>query len=186
MRHIANLKKILRSVQGVPFLLFLLSFFVSFSLMSKGPYHVDVLDLMIRAEHLLKTGQLLPLFGSGYPLSVILAAGSIKGCHLVGVADPAFAVNLVGVVFGTLSVMAFYYLARAMFGGQAAVASALLFSVRRYFWVYRFMAKIMCRPCISFCRPWFVCFAPAGNPDAFISFWPDCRWALWARCVFKI
>lgn len=87
----------------------------------------------MKAEHLLQTGQLQPLFGSGYPLAVILAAVFIKIFQLTGNADAVWAVNMVSVIFGSLTVGVFYELTRRLYGPLAAVFGTLLFMVTPIF-----------------------------------------------------
>ena len=113
----------------VPLVVGLISFYLNWSLISKGPYHLDCLELIIKAEKMLSTGQMDPLFGPGYPLTVIMAAVFLFISRLFFVQDPAFAVNFMSVVFGALSVFSFYVLVRKLFDGTTALFSSLMLTV---------------------------------------------------------
>src|SRR5436190_3864402 len=81
----------------------LLSFWLNWSLMSKGPYHLDCLDLVIKADDRVLNGHIRPLYGPGYPLTVFMAALFHFIARLFSIQDPALAVNFMSVVFGALS-----------------------------------------------------------------------------------
>ncbi len=116
-----------------PALLIAFSFFLRLALISKGPYHVDALNLALAAEKTLDTGRIHPLFGPGYPLTVILGAGTLALTRTLGRPDPVFAVNLMSVVFSSLMLIPFYAFtrrsieARAAFFATAAVSLFPLF-----------------------------------------------------------
>lgn len=117
----------------IPLLLFLVSFFLRVALMSKGPFNIDSLVLTLQAEKTLDTGRLQHLFGSGYPLAVMLASLFIRISDLLFPTDHVLAVNFMSVVFGALSVPAFYGLTRTLFHPLTALYSALLFSLNPLF-----------------------------------------------------
>ena len=106
-------------------LLFLLTMGVRMALISKGPYHYDSLELLITAQKTLDTHQLQYMHGAGYPFTVLIGAIFLL---VFGHSLPVFAVNLIGVVFGSASVLALYYLVRRLLSVEAAFFSAALFS----------------------------------------------------------
>ena len=113
----------------IPFFLFLLSFLLRLSLISKGSFHVDCLNLAIQAEQTLETHSIHHLFGSGYPLTVILGAIFILISRIFSVRDPVIAVNLMSVVFSSLCVLANYSLVKKLLGKTAALFSSILLSL---------------------------------------------------------
>ena len=108
---------------------FFLSLALRFALISKGPYNLDTLNLAIKAQETLKTGRLQHLFGSGYPLTVLLGALFILVTKMSGGADPVYAVNLMSVVLSALSVALLYRIADNLFGFWAAVFASVSFSL---------------------------------------------------------
>jgi len=113
----------------IPFLLFFLSFALRLSLISKGPYHADCLTLAINAEKTLETLTLHPLFGPGYPLTVILGAAFVFVLRVFSLNDPVFAVNLMSVLFSSLCIPTLYYVVKKIFDSRAAVLSSVTFSI---------------------------------------------------------
>jgi hypothetical protein len=116
-----------------PFLLLFCNLLLRFLLISKGPYHVDCLQLAIQAEETLKTGQLHYEFGPGYPLTVLLGAFFIWFAHLFAISDAVIAVNSMSVVFSSLSIVMLFLIIRRIINAQAAFFGALLFSVSPLF-----------------------------------------------------
>jgi hypothetical protein len=117
----------------LPLALFVSSLTLFASLISKGPYHVDTLNLVIQAQETLRDRQLHFLFGFGYPFTVLLAAGFVWIGERAGAGDPVLAVNAMSVLFGALTVMLTYCLGRALFNTLAGVVSALVLSVSPIF-----------------------------------------------------
>lgn len=113
----------------IPFILFILSLALRASLISKGPYHVDCLDLAIQSEATLKTFRLHYLFGSGYPMTVILGAFFVSLFKFLGIHDPVIAVNAMSVVFGALCILALYLVSQKLLNERVAFFSAIMFSV---------------------------------------------------------
>ncbi len=113
----------------VPFLIFLCSLSLRLSLISKGPYNVDTLNLVIQAEKTLETHRLHYLFGSGYPLTVLLAAFFMFFVNLFLPSDPVFAVNLMSVVLSSISVLFLFYIVQELFGFTEAIFSSVMFSL---------------------------------------------------------
>ena len=117
----------------LPLGLFLLCLAVRIALISKGPYHVDTLSIVIQAQATLKDHQLHFLFGTGYPLIVLLAAGFIWLGERVGAGDPVLAVNAMSVIFSSLTVVFAYYVGKALLNPLAGIISALILSVSPIF-----------------------------------------------------
>ena len=96
------------------------------ALMSKGPFHVDVLRLALAAQETLETGRLHYAHGDGHPLAVLFGALSIAILKVFGVSDIVFGLNVVGVVCGALSVVLLFLVVERMFGFHTAVVAGLL------------------------------------------------------------
>jgi 4-amino-4-deoxy-L-arabinose transferase-like glycosyltransferase len=111
-----------------PCILFLLSLAVRLAFISKGPYHVDGLNLAIQAEQTLQTGKLHHLFGPGYPLTVLCGTVFLALGRLLGFTDPVTAVNMMSVFFSAGTVPLFYILVKRCIGSSAGFYSALLLS----------------------------------------------------------
>jgi len=107
-------------------LLFGLAFFVRLMLISKGPFHYDTLDLANAAQKTLSTHVLHYEHGSGYPLTVIIAAVFISLLRLFGATDPVFCVNMMSVVFGAAGVVMFFFLVEKLFDTRRAFFAGLL------------------------------------------------------------
>lgn len=110
-------------------ILFLFSFFIRFSFISKGPFHYDTLDLMKASETTLDTLHLQYEHGAGYPLTVICGAFFIYIFRLFGINDPVFCVNFMSVFCGSLSVLVLFLLVEKMFNFNKGMFSAIIFSV---------------------------------------------------------
>ena len=117
----------------IPLLLFFISFLLRLSLISKGPYHLDSLNLTLLAEKTLETGSLQSQFGPGYPLTVILAALFIFVSRIFSQNDPILAVNFMSVVFSSLCIPVFYAITDKLFGRLTAFLSAIMFSLSPIF-----------------------------------------------------
>ena len=110
----------------ITYLLIPLSFMAIFALISKGPFHGDCLYLALSAEKTWTLYKIHPMFGSGYPLTVLLAALGVGLLRCFSVQDPVMAVNIMNVCFGSLSLFLLYILGRKIFSPLAALFSALL------------------------------------------------------------
>ena len=117
----------------LPLGLFFICLAVRVILISKGPYHVDTLNIVIQAQATLSDHRMHSLFGPGYPLTVLLAAGFIWLGERVGLGDPVLAVNYMSAVFSSLTVVLTYYVGRALFSPAAGLVSALVLSVSPIF-----------------------------------------------------
>lgn len=110
-----------------------LSFILRLFLISQGPYHVDCLNIAIKAQETFETGRLSYALGFGYPVVVIAGAllvGIFNGC---GIHDPVIAVNFLSVVFGSVAVGMLYLLAKRLLSPEAALFGAVLFSTSPIF-----------------------------------------------------
>ena len=94
----------------IPTIIFLSSLCLHFSLISQGPVTVDCLNLTIKSQATIETHHLQYLFGSGYPLMVLLGSIFIFIGKCIGITDPVVAVNCIGVVWGSIAILAFYLL----------------------------------------------------------------------------
>ncbi len=117
----------------IPFILFFLSLLLRLHLISKGPFHLDCLNLAINAEKTLDTFQLHYLFGPGYPLTVILGSFFIFLTRLFSIDDPVFSVNLMSVVLSALSIPLFYFIAKKLSDPFSALLGAVTFSISPIF-----------------------------------------------------
>ena len=113
----------------IPLSLLLFSFILRVTLISKGPYHVDCLNLALNAEELIKTHQLTYQTGFGYPLVVILAAFFTALSKLYSIYDSVFAVNFMSVVFSSASVVILYFFVKSQLEVSTAFFSGILFSM---------------------------------------------------------
>jgi len=114
----------------IPSALLILSFVLRFTLMSKGPYHGDSLNLALQAEQTILTGKLqMAHMWMGFPLTVIISSIFIAVSKVFGINDPVLAVNFMSVVFGSLSVLLLYFLAKELLDRSTAIFSAILFSL---------------------------------------------------------
>jgi len=117
----------------LPTLILLTSFLLRLSLISKGPYHVDCLNLALKAQETLDTGVLQNLFGSGYPLTVILGALFIFVGRFFSISDPVIMVNFMSVVFSSFSILALYFFTKKLFNTTAGIFTSILFSITPIF-----------------------------------------------------
>lgn len=117
----------------IPLSIFLVSFLIRFCLISKGPYHIDTLQLILKGQTLLDSHRLEMRSGLGFPLSVILSAGFIFLAKVFSIGDPVFAVNFMSVVTSSLSVLFFYLLVEKLFNKKTAFFSSILFSLSPLF-----------------------------------------------------
>lgn len=105
--------------------IFCISLVIYSLLISKGPVTTDCLSLAIKSQAAFETLKFEPLFGTGYPLMVIMGFVSIAVTRLFGITDPVFAVNLIGVLFGAAAVAALYAFTTRLFPRPAGYIAAL-------------------------------------------------------------
>ena len=117
----------------IPLLILLFSASLRVLLISKGPYHLDCLTLIVQASKTLDTHRLHGLFGTGYPLTVILASLAELAARFSPSIETVVAVNCISVLFSLLGVLLLYLLARDLLGETTAVLTALMFSVSPIF-----------------------------------------------------
>jgi hypothetical protein len=106
--------------------LFLLAFVVRSLLISKGPFHLDVLELAMKAESTINTPTLHYMHWAGYPLAVIVASLFVLLFRFLGVQDPIFCVNFMSVVLGSLGIGAFYLLSKKILDNIGALFASLM------------------------------------------------------------
>jgi len=94
--------------------------------MSKGPVTIDCLNLAIASGDTLETHHLHYLFGSGYPLMVLLGSIFISIGNYLGVTDPILAVNFISVLFSSIAVLAFYLLVLRICDALTAIFASFI------------------------------------------------------------
>ncbi|MEW6008611.1 MAG: glycosyltransferase family 39 protein [Candidatus Omnitrophota bacterium] len=112
----------------IPILLFILSLALRISLLSKGPYHTDALELAIKSRLTISTLKLHYQHGAGYPFNVVLGSISELLLSLFGLTDFT-AVNLMSAIFGSLAVMMLFLVCKEILSKKTALISSILFSV---------------------------------------------------------
>ncbi len=117
---------LLRSQYWIPIVIFLISFYLHLSLMSKGPVTVDCLNLAIQSQATLETHHLHYLYGSGYPLMVLLGSIFISIGNCAGITDPILAVNFISVLFGSIAILAFYLLLQEICDTLTAILASFI------------------------------------------------------------
>ncbi|MGE5279148.1 MAG: glycosyltransferase family 39 protein [Deltaproteobacteria bacterium] len=107
-------------------LFFAAALFLRLALVSKGPFHSDTMSLALSARQTLETGRLQYTHGDGHPFAVVVAAAFVVLAKAGGSSDIVFAVNLMSVVFGAVSVALLFLVTGKMFGPRAAAAAGFL------------------------------------------------------------
>lgn len=113
----------------IPLSLFVFSFFLRLSLISKGPFSLDSLLVVDAALKTIETRQLQYFHDFRYPLVIILQTGAINCFRLLSMDDPIYAYNFLSVVISSLGVCFYYDLAQRLFDRPAAFFSAIILSV---------------------------------------------------------
>ena len=116
----------IRNHYWVPSIIFLISFCLHLSLISKGPVTIDCLNLAIASQDTIETLHLHYLFGSGYPLMVLLGSIFISIGNYLGVADPISSVNFISVLFSSIAVLAFYLLVLRICDALTAIFASFI------------------------------------------------------------
>ncbi len=114
---------------SLPFILFIFSFLLRLSLISKGPFSIDCLSLAINSQETLATHLFHYQYGFGYPLVVFLCVFFISLGKIFAVHDPIFWVNMMSVVFSSLAIVACYVFTQKLFDSLTAILSSLFLSV---------------------------------------------------------
>jgi len=117
----------------IPTIIFLGSFLLRLSLISKGPYHSDCLQLALTSEAILIEKKMIYLQASGLPFVSILGAVFVYGVKHFFSYGAIFAVNLMSVVMSSLSVFVFYFFVKNFFDEKTAFCSAILLSINPIF-----------------------------------------------------
>ncbi|HRZ40370.1 MAG TPA: glycosyltransferase family 39 protein [Candidatus Omnitrophota bacterium] len=122
-----------RSPYTLATMIFLASFFLRWELISKGPFHGDCMSLVMQAQQTAATGTVHYLHSHGFPLAAILNGFFVWTFQSLGLSDPVFAVNMMSVVFSSLTVLVFFLLTRIWFNENTAFFAAALFSATPIF-----------------------------------------------------
>lgn len=113
---------------AIPLILFFISLAFRLSLICKGPFNMDCLDLVLKAEQTIKTGLLQFMYGSGYPLHVLSATVGILIGKIFGSPDPFFIVNFLSVLYSSLAVPFVFGIGRILSGTTlGGIFTALIF-----------------------------------------------------------
>lgn len=131
MKEVADLNK--PSNLPIALGLFVLSLILRICLISKGAYHLDTLNLIIKTDDFFQTGVFQSQFGPGYPMMMALCILFTGIGRLLGSMDTVLAVNMVSVISSALCVPALYVLARKMYSNTAALLASIMFSVSPMF-----------------------------------------------------
>jgi 4-amino-4-deoxy-L-arabinose transferase-like glycosyltransferase len=132
------LKKIFQSISKpkyfiAPLSIFLLSFILRLLFISKGPFHLDTLNLSIKAAHFAQTFELQGLFGSGYPLTVILGGIFVFLGKILNFNDPIICINFMSVLTSSIALLYFYVIAEKIYSRTSATFATVLFSITPIF-----------------------------------------------------
>lgn len=122
-----------RSQYWAACIIFLISFYLNFSLISKGPVSVDCLNLVINSQATLEDHHLHYLYGSGYPLMVLLGSIFIGIANNFGTIDPVFAVNCISVLFSSIAILVFYLLIREICHTLTAILASIILATNPIF-----------------------------------------------------
>jgi len=112
----------------IPSILFILSFMLRLSLITNGPYNVDCLNLALKAEEVITKHYLPYLYGSGYPLAILLGAMFVSLLKIFSINDPVVAVNLMSITFGALCIPVFFLITKKLFNGLTALIASIILS----------------------------------------------------------
>lgn len=113
--------------------LFLLSFFIRFSLISKGPYHTDSLTFALTVEQNVTTHKIHFMHLHGYPFTTVFGTFFFFLLKAFGINDPVFSINLLSVLCGAFSVPLLYAVGKKLFNPLTGLIAAFLFSVTPIF-----------------------------------------------------
>ena len=108
-----------------PSAVFCLAFGLYSSLVGAGPFHPDIITLLVQAQKTLETGYLQPYL-TGYNIPVLLGALFIHVGRSLG-SSPEVSINYIGVVFASLTIPVFYLLSRDIFNEKSALFGTIAF-----------------------------------------------------------
>ena len=117
---------LLRAQYWIPSIIFLISFCLHLSLISKGPVTIDCLGLAINSQATLETLHLHYQSGSGYPLMVLLGSIFIAIGKYIGITDQVIAINFISVVFSSIAILAFYLLIQEICDSLTAIFASFI------------------------------------------------------------
>ena len=116
----------IRAQYRIPGIIFLISFLFFLGLISIGPVSIDCLDLAVKSQATIDTHHLHYLYGSGYPLMILLGSLFITLAKSIGITDPVLAVNFISVLFGSLALLVFCLWLQEIAGSLTAVLGSIL------------------------------------------------------------
>ena len=117
---------LLRAQYWIPSIIFLISFCLHLSLISKGPVTIDCLGLAINSQATLETLHLHYQSGSGYPLMVLLGSIFIAIGKYIGITDQVIAINFISVVVSSIAILAFYLLIQEICDSLTAIFASFI------------------------------------------------------------
>ncbi len=123
----------LRTPYILAILIFVCSFALRLAFISKGPFHGDCMSLVIQAQQTASTGKIHYLHSHGFPMTAILSGFFVWIFQTYGLADPVFAVNMMSVLFSSLTVLILFLLIRIWFNERTAFFSSAIFSITPIF-----------------------------------------------------
>jgi len=107
-------------------ILFFVALFIRILFLSKGPFHMDALEIAQVAEKTLRFNKMHYLHLIGNPITVFFASFFVLIMKVIGISDPVFGANFMSAIFGSLSIVAFYLLARKMLDMPGALFCAVV------------------------------------------------------------
>ncbi|MBZ0165769.1 MAG: glycosyltransferase family 39 protein, partial [Candidatus Omnitrophica bacterium] len=114
-------------------LIFALGLGLRWSLVSVGPYHSDCLLLAVQSQKIILTGKMHYLQSSGLPLTALTGALFVAIFNAAEDLDRAVrAVNMMSVVFGSLSIWLVYWCAARMRDNATALLAALFCAINPF------------------------------------------------------
>ncbi len=116
----------IRTHYWIPIAIFLISLCLHLSLISKGPVTIDCLGLVVESQSTIQTHHLHYLYGSGYPLMVLLGSVFISIGKCVGITDSITAVNFISVIFSSIAVLVFYLLLQEIADTLTAILASFI------------------------------------------------------------
>lgn len=105
-----------------------MAFYCRLLYIAQGAFFFDTLELALQGSKTLDTLQLHYMHWPGYPFAVLIAALFIFLVRLLGNYDPVYAVNLMSVTFGSLSVGVFYLFTKKILNRYYSIIVSIIVS----------------------------------------------------------
>lgn len=118
---------------AAPLALGVISLAIRLSLVSKGYYQTDCLFLGIQAQKILDTGHMHYLHLLGYPGTALLGALFLGINSILNFNQPALSINLIGVLFSSLSLIPLYFIIKKLFDPLTAFLTTALVMIHPSF-----------------------------------------------------